>query len=66
MAIRFLGLFFLLTCLGLPLGAAQAAEEGGRLRLVFACAADNDLYRVTTSGGDAYPRYDAPAGRHLR
>jgi hypothetical protein len=39
--------------------AAQA--HAAPLKLTFACQADNDLYRVMTSDGVAYPRYDRPA-----
>ena len=43
------------SCIGAP-GAAAA-----KLDLVFACRADNDLFRVITADGTSYPRYDAPA-----
>jgi len=35
-------------------GAHAAAPK---LKLVFQCAADNDLYRVMTAGGENYPRF---------
>lgn len=38
----------------LPLAAAPPPN------LVFCCQADNDLYRVVTSDGGKYARYDAP------
>jgi hypothetical protein len=38
-------------------GAADAEAANRGLKLVFACAADNDLYRVMTAAGGAYPRY---------
>jgi len=31
------------------------------LKLVFSCRAENDLYRVLTTDGVTYPRYDAPS-----
>lgn len=35
------------------------AMSAGAADLVFSCAADNDLYRVMTTDGTAYPRYDS-------
>ena len=35
-------------------------RERSALDLVFACRADNDLYRVMTAG-TPYPRYETPA-----
>jgi len=54
-------------------GAADAETNNRDLKLVFACAADNDLYRVMTAAGGLYPRYasaaeavrQAPAGAGL-
>ena len=42
--------------MGVP---APAAET--RTGLVFACVADNDLYRIITADGKNYPRFDAPS-----
>ncbi len=36
-------------------------SPGPPTEYVFACQADNDLYRVLTTGGKVYPRYAAAA-----
>lgn len=38
--------------------AANVCAAMPALKLVFSCAADNDLYRVMTADGTRYPRYD--------
>ncbi|NQT12851.1 MAG: hypothetical protein HQ582_08880, partial [Planctomycetes bacterium] len=45
------------TCLGLPRAVGAGEEEP---RLVFSCAADNDLYRVLAQCGMKCPRHDNP------
>lgn len=45
------------TCLGLPRAVGAGEEEP---RLVFACASDNDLYRVLAQCGMKCPRHDDP------
>jgi len=56
--------YLVLLCILLPAagnvpGTAFAAESAPAL--VFACRADNDLYRVLTAGDAKLPRYDSPA-----
>ena len=46
---------------GTLLAVAAAGSEPVRSKLVFCCAADNDLYRVLTSGGHEYPRHASAA-----
>jgi hypothetical protein len=48
----------MLSAVLLGVGAADgAAAAGPKPKLVFQCAADNDLYRVMTAGGEHYPRF---------
>ena len=44
-----------LLCIGAP---NAVADEPG---LVFACRAENDLFRAITADGTSYPRFDTPA-----
>lgn len=52
------GMFAVLVVLAAQSAHAEAAPKAD---LVFACAADNDLHRVMTSGGENYPRFATPA-----
>ena len=47
-----------------PVATARAAAEG-RLGLFFCCDAQNDLYRVATTAGTTWPRYDEPVEAEL-
>jgi hypothetical protein len=51
-----LGAILVLPVVARPICAAALQAE-----LVFACKAENDLYRVVTAGGAKHPRYDSPA-----
>jgi hypothetical protein len=39
---------------------SQTTVSTDSLNLLFCCAADNDLYRVMTAGGQSYPRVESP------
>lgn len=45
----------LLVVVAVQRAPADPAQPPG---LVFCCTTDNDLYRVLTAGGVAYPRYN--------
>ncbi len=54
---------WLCFCLLFSLSMLAATAEGltsGRPQLVFCCADSNDLFRVMTAAGAAYPRFDSP------
>ena len=51
-----------LVATGFVLAAAIAdAGAADRLNLVFACTADNDLFRVLSAAETPYPRYSSAA-----
>jgi hypothetical protein len=60
-ALRITAAAALLTIAFCPVAPAQPPAAAAPAPLTFACAADNDLYRVLTANGAKHPRFATPA-----
>ena len=55
------GTIAIVVLLSAPILSAGVHAAEPAAKLVFACRADSDLYRVLCAGGTQPPRYDTPA-----